>query len=63
MGLFRDFANSGDINVINIESEKFLNYEHLITDKQRMWNIETKVIPIITQYLHLLAKILHLLYA
>jgi len=63
MGLFRDFANSGDLNVINIEAENFLNYEYLITDEQRMWNIETKAIPVITQDLHLLVKILQLLYA
>jgi len=63
MGLFRDFANSDDINAIKVEAEKFLNYEHLITDEQRIWNIETKAIPVITQDLHFLVKILHLFHA
>ena len=61
MVLFRDFVNSGDINAFNIEAETFLDYGHLITHVQRTWNIVTKAIPVITQDVRLLMKILHLL--
>jgi len=42
-----DFANSGDINVIKKEAEKILTYIDLTMEIQRMWNIKTKVIPVI----------------
>ena len=39
-----DVANSGDRNVIKKEAE---NYEDLTIEIQRMWNVKTKVIPVI----------------
>jgi hypothetical protein len=42
-----DVAISGDRNVIKKEAEKILKYEDLTTEIQRMWNVKTKVIPVI----------------
>ena len=42
-----DVAISGDRNVIKKEAEKILKYKDLTTEKQRMWNLKTKVIPVI----------------
>ena len=44
-----DVANSGDRNVIKKEVEKILKYEYkdLTIEIQRMWNVKTKVIPVI----------------
>jgi len=39
-----DVANSGDRNVIKKEAE---NYEDLTIEIQRMWNVKTKLIPVI----------------
>jgi len=36
------------INVIKKEAEKILKYQDLTTEIQRMWNVKTKVIPVIT---------------
>jgi hypothetical protein len=35
-------------NVIKKEAEKILKYEDLIAQIQRMWNVQAKVIPVIT---------------
>jgi len=43
-----DVAISGDRNVIEKEAEKILKYKDLTIEMQRMWNIKTKVIPLIT---------------
>ena len=42
-----DVAISGDRNVIKKEAEKILKCKDLIIEIQRMWNVKTKVIPVI----------------
>ena len=42
-----DVAISGDRNVIKKEAEKILKYKDLTIEIQRMWNVKTKVIPVI----------------
>ena len=42
-----DVAISGDRNVIKIEAQKILKYKELAIEIERMWNVETKVIPVI----------------
>jgi len=42
-----DVAISGDRNVIKIETEKILKYKDLTLEIQRVWNVKTKVIPVI----------------
>jgi len=42
-----DVANSGDRNVIKKEAENILKYKDLTTEIQRMWNVKTKVMPVI----------------
>ena len=42
-----DVAISGDRNVIKKEAEKILKYKDLVTEIQCMWNMKTKVIPVI----------------
>ena len=42
-----DVAISGDRNVIKQEAEMSLKYKDLTVEIQRMWNVTTKVIPII----------------
>jgi hypothetical protein len=42
-----DVAISGDRNVIKKEAKKILKYKNLTIKIQRMWNVKTKVIPVI----------------
>jgi hypothetical protein len=42
-----DVAISGDRNVIKKETDKILKYEDLTIEIQRMWNVKTKVIPVV----------------
>ena len=42
-----DVAISGDINVIKKEAEEILKYKDLTIGIQRLWNVKTKVIPVI----------------
>jgi hypothetical protein len=42
-----DVVTSGDRNVIKKEAEKILKYKSFTIEIQCMWNIETKVIPVI----------------
>jgi hypothetical protein len=42
-----DVAISGNRNVIKKEAEKILKYKDLPTEIQRMWNVKTKVMPVI----------------
>jgi hypothetical protein len=42
-----DVAIPGDRNVIQKEGEKILKYKYPTIEIQRMWNIKTRVIPVI----------------
>jgi enolase len=42
-----DVVISGDRNVIKKEAEKILKYKDLTIEIQRMWNVKTRVIPVI----------------
>jgi hypothetical protein len=42
-----DVAISGDRNVIKKEAEKILKYKDLTMQLHRLWNVKTKVIPVI----------------
>jgi hypothetical protein len=42
-----DVAISGDRNVIKKEAEKILKYKNLTIEIQRMWNIKTRLVPVI----------------
>ena len=43
-----DVAIPGDRDAIKKEAEKILIYKDLIIEKERMWNVKAKVIPVIT---------------
>jgi hypothetical protein len=43
-----DVAIPGDRNVIKKEAENILKYKDLTIEIQRMWNVKTNVIPVIT---------------
>jgi len=42
-----DIAISGDRNMIRKEAKKILKYKDLTVEIQCMWNVKTKVIPVI----------------
>jgi hypothetical protein len=42
-----DVAIPGDRNVDKKEAEKVLKYKNITIEIQRMWNVKTKVIPVI----------------
>jgi hypothetical protein len=42
-----DVAVAGDRNAIQKEAEKILKYKDLTIEIQRMWNVKTRVIPVI----------------
>jgi hypothetical protein len=43
----KNVAIFGDRNMIKKEAEKILKYKNLTIEIKRMWNVKTKVIPII----------------
>ena len=51
-----DVAISGDRNVIKKEAEKTLQYKDLTVEIQRVWNVKTKVIPVITGAIGTISK-------
>jgi hypothetical protein len=51
-----DVAIPSDRNVIQMESEKELQYKNLSTDIQRMWNMKCFVIPVITGATEIVSK-------
>jgi len=42
-----DVAISGERNVFKKEAKKILKYKDFTIEVQRMWNVKTKVIPVI----------------
>jgi hypothetical protein len=42
-----DVAITGDSNIIQKEVEKILKYKDSTIEIQRMWNVKTRVIPVI----------------
>jgi len=42
-----DVATSGDRNMVKKEAEKILKYKDLTIEIQCMWDVKTKVIPVI----------------
>ena len=55
--MLKDVAISGDRNVIKKEAEKILKYKDLTIEIQRMWNLKTKVIPVIIAATGTISKI------
>ena len=53
-----DVAIPGDRNVIKKEAEKILTYKDLTIDIQRMWNVKTRVIPVIIGATETISKII-----
>jgi len=53
-----DVAISGDRNVIKKEVEKILKYSELIIEIQLMWNVKTKVMPLIIGATGTISKLL-----
>ena len=51
-----DVAISGDRNVIKKEAENILKYRDLTKEIQRMWNVKTKVIPVIIRASGIISK-------
>jgi hypothetical protein len=43
----KDVAIPGDRNVIQKEAEKILKYKDLTIEIQHVWNVKTRVIPVI----------------
>jgi hypothetical protein len=46
-GKWRELNNNNNNNVIKKEAEKILKYKDLIIEIQCMWNVKTKVTPVI----------------
>ena len=51
-----EVAISGDKNVIKKEAEKIVKYKDLTIDIQCMWNVKTKVIPVIIEVTGTISK-------
>jgi len=51
-----DVAIPGDRNVIKKVAEKFLEYKDLIIEIQCMWNVTTKVVPVIIRMTGTISK-------
>jgi len=51
-----DVANSGDRNVIKKETENILKYKDLTIEIQHMYNVKTKIIPVIREATEAISK-------
>jgi len=51
-----DVAVPGERNVIKKEAKKILKYKDLIIEIQPMWNVKTKVIPVIIEVTGTISK-------
>ena len=51
-----DVAISGDRNVVEKEAEKILKYKDFTIEIQRMWNVKTKVKPVIIEATETISK-------
>ena len=51
-----DVAIPGDRNVIKKEVEKILKYQDLIMEIRRMWNVKSKVTPVIIRVIGNISK-------
>jgi len=56
--MLTDIAISGDRNVIKMEAEKILKYKDLTIEIQRMWNVKTKVVPVIIWVTGTISKVI-----
>ena len=54
--MLMDVAISGDRDVIKKEAEKIIKYKTLTVEIQRMWNVKTKVIPVIIRATGIISK-------
>jgi hypothetical protein len=51
-----DVAISEERNMIKKEAEKTLKYNDFTIEMQRMWNVKTKVVPVITEATETISK-------
>jgi len=54
--MFMKIAISGERNVIKKEAEKILKYKDLTIEVRRMWNVNTKLKPVIIETTRTISK-------
>jgi hypothetical protein len=55
--MFMEVAISGEKNVIKKEAKKILKYKDLTTEVRSMWNVKTKLKPVIIQATGTISKL------